>query len=90
MFISRLFKALKGLSRVIKEPKCSYQGLSRRVSAHAACIKNEVEKMSSMIIMWKAMKQQQEQKRVISERTIQARTLIGGCVLIQFPRNKGA
>ena len=46
--------------------------------------------MSSMIIMWKAMKQQQEQKRVISERTIQARTLIGGCVLIQFPRNKGA
>lgn len=43
MFISRLFKALKGLSRVIKEPKCSYQGLSRRVSADAACIKNEVE-----------------------------------------------
>ena len=40
--------------------------------------------MSSMIAMWKAIKQQQEQKRVISE----ARTLTGGCVVIQFPKIK--
>lgn len=44
--------------------------------------------MSSMIAMWKAIKQQQEQKRVISERKLQARTLTGGCVVIQFPKIK--
>ena len=42
--------------------------------------------MSSMIAMWKAIKQQQEQERVISGRKPQARTLTGGCVLIQFPK----
>lgn len=44
--------------------------------------------MSSMIIMWKAMKQQEEQKRVISERKPQARVLSGGCVLLQFQKIK--
>jgi hypothetical protein len=45
--------------------------------------------MSSMIIMWKAIKQQQEkQKRAISEHKPQARKLAGGCVLIQFPKIK--
>lgn len=44
--------------------------------------------MSSMMIMWRAMKQQEEQKRVIRERKTQARTLTGGCVLLQFPKIK--
>ena len=43
--------------------------------------------MSSMMIMWKAMKQE-EQKRVIRERKTQGRTLIDGGVLLQFPKIK--
>jgi len=43
--------------------------------------------MSSMMIMWKAMKQE-EQKRVIRERKTQGRTLTDGGVLLQFPKIK--
>ncbi len=44
--------------------------------------------MSSLIIMWKAIKNREEQRRVISERKLEARELPGGCVLIQFPRSR--
>lgn len=43
--------------------------------------------MSSMMIMWKALKQE-EQKRVIRERKAHSRTLTDGGVLIQFPKIK--
>lgn len=44
--------------------------------------------MKSWEYAFAVLEQQQEQKRVISERKPQARTLIGGCVLIQFPKIK--
>ncbi len=44
--------------------------------------------MSSLIIMWKALKSREEDKRVINEHKLEARVLKGGCVLIKFPRSK--
>ncbi|MCX4218732.1 hypothetical protein MKZ87_13895 [Pseudomonas sp. MCal1] len=44
--------------------------------------------MSSLIIMWKAMKNREEEKRVINARKLEARVLPGGCVLILFPRSR--
>lgn len=46
--------------------------------------------MSSVMVMWRAMKQQEEQKRVIRARRTQARTLTGGCVLLQSRRSKAS
>lgn len=43
--------------------------------------------MSSMIVMWKAMKLE-EQKQVMMEQKAQARTLTGGGVLLHFPKIK--
>lgn len=44
--------------------------------------------MSSMIVMWKAIKQKQEQERAISQSKLEARKLSGGCVLISFPQKR--
>ena len=65
------------ISRLIKGRKCSCR--LRK--------KNEV-KMSSMIVMWKAIKQKQEQERAISQSKLEARKLSGGCVLISFPQKR--
>lgn len=52
-----------------------------------AAQKNEV-KMSSMIIMWKALKKLEERKPVISDLCLKYRKLPGGCLLISFPQRR--
>lgn len=44
--------------------------------------------MNSLIYMYIAMKQQEEQKRVIREQRPTPRVLPGGCELYRFPKAK--
>ena len=44
--------------------------------------------MKSWEYAFAVLDRRQKQKRVIRERKLQARTLTGGCVLIQFPKVK--
>lgn len=44
--------------------------------------------MSSMIIMWKALKKLEEQRPVIRDPGPKDRRLPGGCVLISFPQKR--
>lgn len=64
----------------------------RKVRAASSSSDRNSEKTGEAMKSWEyafaVLDQRQEQKRVISERKLQARTLTGGCVLIRFPKVK--